>query len=406
MATNLRQSKDVLHPIAFEFIDKCARSNVKLNPDEINAIDFLTRALVSENLWDKFKAIYPFVGRTAESHKFNLKNLNLHNIVWYNTSDLRHDKNGVTNIGAGYGNTVVAPSWFSDNNIHISAYHGTMWGNINESAPIIGSSSKSDLKEWMHTISLRAPLPIKNLNGSFQIAPVFTYSCGYSTSTSIRFAGTDASETAHIETYGFIVGVNGIKCYVNGNIYGRQGTLSDNSSLPINKPNERINETPSGTIVTYIPNLSQFPFLLFTNGRLSSTSGQALVNIRFASIGYELSDNENKKLYQIVQEFQRILGRNVEPIFLATFEKFIKEQVLTSSLNINKIFVLKTKPYREILNKRSIPIKSNGEIDEDVEFNRLTANVNISKIEVFGPRRIFYEDTSKTSVSILSLNEI
>lgn len=40
---------------------------------EKNAIDTLTRRLNEENLWDKFYAIYPFIGNTANSCAYNLK---------------------------------------------------------------------------------------------------------------------------------------------------------------------------------------------------------------------------------------------------------------------------------------------------------------------------------------------
>ena len=38
------------------------------------AITNLVIGLKNDNLWTKMKAIYPFVGGTAASHKFNLKN--------------------------------------------------------------------------------------------------------------------------------------------------------------------------------------------------------------------------------------------------------------------------------------------------------------------------------------------
>jgi hypothetical protein len=398
MPTNFQQSKDVLHPLAFEFINKCKNLNAQLDASEINAIDFLTRQLLQNNLWDKFKAIYPFVGKSSQTHSLNLKNLQRHTIVWYNQNDLKHDKFGVTNSNIGYGNTMVAPSWFSDNDIHISVYNSTYWQNTNDTAPIIGSSPASDpTKGWMHTIYLRSLAPILNsqINTLWDRAPIFTYSCGYSSNSSVRFAGTDGSEFQHVETYGFIVGVNGIKCYVNGNLYGRQGVINDVSTQPINQVSTR---TVNGN-TAQIPNISQFPFLLFTNGRFTSTNGQARANIRFASIGYELTDQENKVLYNIIQEFQKILGRSVEPIILKTFQQNLIDQYLTLNIKINKIFIQPTKPYREYLNIEMPP-------KQQKKINALSASVDISRIEVFGPVRVFCADTSKTTVSIQSLVEL
>jgi hypothetical protein len=307
-----------------------------------------------------------------------------------------HDSFGITNKNKGYGNTMIAPSWFNDNDIHVSVYHSTYWQNTNDTAPIIGSSATNDeTRGWMHSITLRSLPPTLETNGSWDRPPIFTYSCGYSSNTNVRFAGKDASEFQHVETYGFIVGVNGIKCYVNGNPYGRQGLLTDNPLQPINEITQRtVNNTTA-----QIPNLSQFPFLIFTDGRFTSTAGEARCNIRFASFGYELNDNENKILYQIIQQFQKILKRNVEPVTLKTFEQLFQDQYLTFDLKINKILIYPTKPYREYLSKISQP----GALSK---INALSASVNISKVEVFGPVRIFCADALNTSVSIQSLSEL
>lgn len=393
MPTNFQQSKDVLHPIAFNFVDKCSKINVSLNVDEINAIDFLVRQLISNNLWDKFKAIYPFVGRSEKTHSLNLANTERHNIVWYNTNDLIHNNLGVTNRGAGYGNTMVAPSWFNDNNIHISIYNATAWPDLNSNCPIFGSRSTTESR-WMHTITLRTLESTLNASGEFSRPPIFTYSCGSAASQNIRFAGSDAADFQHLETLGYIVGVNGIKCYVNGIIYGRSGSLNDQVTDPINK-----NVTRTVTRVTAeIPNISQYPFLLFTNGRFTSTTGLARANIRFATIGYELDDNQNIILYKIIQEFQKILKRSIDPLKLKTFEKSF-EDFLLGDIKINKIFIYPSKPYREYLSLNKKP-------KENTSIERITANINVSQIEVFGPVRIFCSDNSSISVSIQSLIEL
>lgn len=418
MPTNYQQSRDVLHPIAFNFIDHCRTFlNITLDAYEINAIDFLTRQLVQKNLWQKFKAIYPFVGKTDKTHSLNLKNLDRHKIVWFNTGSLKHDRFGVTNANNGYGNTVVAPSWFSDNDIHLSVYYSDLWQNINEDAPIFGSrpigSVKSNTYEngWMHTITLRSLAGVISTTGLWDRAPVFTYSCGPSRATNIRFAGTDSSGFSHLETHGFIVGVNGIKCYVNGEIYGRSGTLNDNATYPINKVSTRTIDN----ITANIPNISQFPFLLFTNDAFSESSGKAKANIRFASIGYSLNDEENKLFYEIVQEFQRILRREVYPIKLKTFEEILREQIfnpidplpkttsigntLTFSIKLDKIITQNTKPYREYLSKSFAP-------RENEKIHKLSMSINLTKIAIFGPVRVFCQDHVESSMSILSFTEI
>jgi hypothetical protein len=119
------------------------------------------------------------------------------------------------------------------------------------------------------------------------------------------FAGEDASNQNHWLAHGLIAGTNGRNCYVCGKRFGvsmSQGGFRN----PINP--ESGNDPIEGKRILY----SQFPFLLFGNGRFGS-SGQARGkgNLRFASIGYNLTESENKIFYDIVNGFQTILNRNV-----------------------------------------------------------------------------------------------
>lgn len=90
--------------------------------NEIFALNYLITELKANNLWDKMHVIYPFVGRTAYRHSFNLTNPDLHQIDWY--GGVTHDETGITGNGIdGYGNTnYVVPSENQDN-LHLSVYH-------------------------------------------------------------------------------------------------------------------------------------------------------------------------------------------------------------------------------------------------------------------------------------------
>jgi hypothetical protein len=77
------------------------------------AINTLVVDLKSATLWDKFVALYPFVGGTATTHKFNLKNPldtdGAFRINW--VGGVTHNANGVTGNGVnGYGNLFIKPS--------------------------------------------------------------------------------------------------------------------------------------------------------------------------------------------------------------------------------------------------------------------------------------------------------
>lgn len=73
-----------------------------------SAINNLVVGLKSAGLWAKMKAIYPFVGGTATTHKFNLKDPRdldvAYRITWF--GGVTHDANGVQGNGTnGYANT-------------------------------------------------------------------------------------------------------------------------------------------------------------------------------------------------------------------------------------------------------------------------------------------------------------
>jgi len=91
------------------------------------AINTLVVDMKGFGIWTKMKAIYPFVGGTATTHKYNLKNpldtdaafRLVFNGGW------THDSNGVQGNGVnGYANTFFVPSaqYAVDNNHHISVY--------------------------------------------------------------------------------------------------------------------------------------------------------------------------------------------------------------------------------------------------------------------------------------------
>lgn len=97
---------------------------------EAVAVNNLVNQLQEAGLWGKFNAVYPFVGGTAESHKWNLINPQdtnaAYRIVWGGT--VTHNENGATGNGtSGWGNTFLTPALAGggQNNVHISGYFRT-----------------------------------------------------------------------------------------------------------------------------------------------------------------------------------------------------------------------------------------------------------------------------------------
>jgi hypothetical protein len=96
-----------------------------------SAIDTLVKGLKTDGVWTKMKAIYPFVGGTASTHKWNLKDprdLDAAFRLVFN-GGWTHSSNGATPNGTnGVANTYFNPSLHNINNSsHISNYSRTLF---------------------------------------------------------------------------------------------------------------------------------------------------------------------------------------------------------------------------------------------------------------------------------------
>lgn len=114
-----------LDPDAQAFLTAAGISDATI----INAINTLCLDLKSNNLWTKMKAIYPFVGGTASTHKWNLKDprdLDAAYRLVFN-GGVTHNSNGTTFNGTnGYANTYLSPSGaLTANSNHLSLYSRT-----------------------------------------------------------------------------------------------------------------------------------------------------------------------------------------------------------------------------------------------------------------------------------------
>jgi hypothetical protein len=77
------------------------------NPTTINALDTFVTSLKSNNLWNKFYALYPFVGGNSQSNRYNLINTGSYLIAF--TGSWTFNDNGITGDGStAYGNTYLS----------------------------------------------------------------------------------------------------------------------------------------------------------------------------------------------------------------------------------------------------------------------------------------------------------
>jgi hypothetical protein len=110
-------------PDAFRFIEVAQITD----QTQINSINSLVLGLKANSLWDKMVAIYPFIGGTAFSHKWNLKNPSdvnsAYRIIF--SGAIIHSSKGVAFDGSSRGNTNFAPFTALTNptqSIHLSIY--------------------------------------------------------------------------------------------------------------------------------------------------------------------------------------------------------------------------------------------------------------------------------------------
>ena len=226
-----------------------------------DAVDALVISLKADGIWANCIAIYPFVGGTADTHKYNLKDPQdtdaAFRVVW---SGITHNANGITG-GSGQGDTKIVPATHMTlNDTHVSIYSRT----DTDSGTDIGVISGSD------RISLR----VRTSGG-----------CALEMYTS---GGTGAFFTANGDGKGFYVGTrrssSDMESYKNGVSIDTQ-TGAHSGALPT-------------TNSLYLCNLNGF----------ADASGK---NIAFASVGAGLTDTEVADFTTAVETFQDALSRGV-----------------------------------------------------------------------------------------------
>ena len=101
------------------------------DPTQQSAIDTLVVQLKADSLWTKSRAIYPFIGGTATTHKWNLKDpqdLDASFRLVFN-GGWTHSANGALPNGTnGFADTKLIPSvaiFGTNQNIHLSHYSRT-----------------------------------------------------------------------------------------------------------------------------------------------------------------------------------------------------------------------------------------------------------------------------------------
>jgi hypothetical protein len=233
-----------------------------------NAIIALVSDLQTYGIWDKMKAIYPFVGGTATTHKFNLKNAvdydSAFRLSYY--GGLTHSSNGVVGDGTGYIDTHLnALSNLVNNDVSFSFY----------------SRTNTTAGAYSSEMSLIA--------GSYVSANWLTLRINNKASGNAYFAIGDDNVPATVSSTagnGFFIGneiANNDRKLIRNDVVIATNTTTDNSALP-----------------NY--NVSFFG---------ASFSNKSTNQCAFASIGSGLTGTELTNFKNIIQTYQTSLGRNV-----------------------------------------------------------------------------------------------
>jgi hypothetical protein len=228
------------------------------------AICTLVSDLQTYGIWTKMKAIYPFVGGTATTHKYNLKDPQDTNAAFrlvFNGGWTHSSTGALPNGTNAFANTNLNENTIMTlNNIHISHYSRT--NNIN---------AVCDIGLWNNTTAMTATI---------------VYSSGNS---AIRNTDLSAQFTSPLSTAGMFINSRiistQIKFFVNNALFR---TITSNSVTKVSQ--------------------NYFIGARNNNGSAALYSNRQLA---FASIGEGLTDTEAANFYTAVQAYQTTLGRQV-----------------------------------------------------------------------------------------------
>jgi len=235
-----------------------------------SAINTLVLDLKSYSLWTKMKAIYPFVGGTATTHKFNLKDPRdldaAFRIIFI--GGFTHNSNGVTGNGSNaVAYTALVPNTrLTVNNTHISVY--------SRSAEALDRSEIGCSNSF---------LPILGLS-VFTQTGLLTQFDGYDFTTH-RITGANLDGRGLF--LGSIINSTSQKLYKNSTSIATQ-TASQTQGLP-----------------------NTYEITLFGRNDSGNVSGLSSRNLAFSTIGDGLTDAEVSNFYTAIQQFQTSLSRQV-----------------------------------------------------------------------------------------------
>lgn len=239
---------------------------------QISAINTLVADLKTNGLWDKMKAIYPFVGGTAFSHKWNLKDPRdldaAFRLVF--VGGLTHSSTGILPNGTtGYAKPFLTPSSvLSLNSLSLSYYSRTINTTVGARELMASFVGAAQEIQFYYNETLAGRIIFDSYQGGTSGGRVF---------------GTATN------TQGLLV-----------------ASRISNISSKIYRNNTIIN-----SIITNSGAQPTIPFYLFCANVNNTASLFSNLECSFAHIGDGITDSDESNLYTLVQAYQTTLGRQV-----------------------------------------------------------------------------------------------
>ena len=239
------------------------------NPTQQTAINTLVVSLKANGLWSKMKAIYPFVGGTATTHKFNLKN--------------PLDTNAAFRLVFNGGGTHSSNGYLPNG---VNAFANTF---LNHSIVLPLNSFQYGYYSRSTTTA------ITELMGAYNSAGQYTQFVTNDTSSNITGDAFTLSPSSRV--------IGAVPNFTGLFQYGRLNS----TSLSIYR-NGNLLATSTGAVNGIAPTLHIYIGTLnyIGNPLLPTTLACA-----FSYISNGLNNTETSNLYTAVQAFQTTLGRNV-----------------------------------------------------------------------------------------------
>ena len=244
---------------------------------QANAVNTLVIGMKAQGLWTKTKAIYPFVGGTATAHKYNLKDPRDVDAAFRLafTGTVTHTANGAQGNGVnGYADSFFIPNnnGLTVNDNHLSLYSRTAAESGTGQFFDIGSGNASGTTDLQGMFTRRSAL----------YGSTGGYDSGNFNNNRITYTSTDGS--------GFFLGK------VNSDLTSK---LFRNGTQVASKT------------ITNQAGLSSFKNFILGYNESPATIYYSPKQFAFASMGTGLSDTDATNYYNLVQQFQTSLGRQV-----------------------------------------------------------------------------------------------